>query len=62
MLCFRYFHRGMELLENMRSYFDGLAGELQQVLVQAILQLRLNKYGALQYVAHGKRERVTFSI
>ena len=28
----RYFNRGIELLENMRSYFEGLAGELQQVV------------------------------
>lgn len=27
----RYFNRGMQLLESMRSYFDGLAGELQQL-------------------------------
>eukprot|EP00112_Aurelia_sp_Birch-Aquarium-sp1_P004331 Seg1489.4 transcript_id=Seg1489.4/GoldUCD/mRNA.D3Y31 product="Arf-GAP with SH3 domain ANK repeat and PH domain-containing protein 1" protein_id=Seg1489.4/GoldUCD/D3Y31 len=30
----QYFHRGMELLENMRSYFEGLAGELQQLRTQ----------------------------
>lgn len=29
-----YFNRGIELLENMRSYFDGLAGELQQLRLE----------------------------
>ena len=28
---FRYFTRGIELLEDMRTYFEGLASELQQV-------------------------------
>ena len=39
-IFFRYFHRGMELLENMRSYFEGLAGELQQVSFSIIPKLR----------------------
>jgi len=67
----QYFHRGMELLENMRSYFDGLAGELQQLRSQQdeerrfLMDLRTQLKNAMQtekaedkklgYTIHGQQ-------